>query len=84
MWDEDIRGGYGCADTRDYGEFLLRMQRLAEYAIAQIMNEENRSCDDAVEWLTICGHSLAKVLDEYNFVKFTKNDDRVWEREYQL
>ena len=83
MWDEAIRGGYGCAYTRDYGEFLLRMQSLAEYAISQIMDEECRSRDSAVESLTTCGHSLAKVLDEYNFVKFTENDDRVWEREYQ-
>ena len=83
MWDKAIRGGYGYADTRDYGEFLLRMQRLAEYAISQIMDVESRSRDSAVESLTTCGHSLAKVLDEYNYVKFTENDDRVWEREYQ-
>ena len=47
------------------------------------MEEESRSRDSAVQSLTICGHSLAKVLDEYNFVKFRENDDRVWETEYQ-
>ena len=29
------------------------------------------------------GHTIAKALDEYNYVKFTLNDDSVWQTEYE-
>ena len=34
-------------------------------------------------WLKCDGHTLAKALDEYNYVKFTLNDDSVWKAEYE-
>ena len=85
MWDREIRAKKRYEDS-SYRNFLIEMQRLAECAIAQTMDQEELSRDAAVQSLRgrDCKHSLAKVLDEYNFVKFTKRDTRVWKREYQL
>lgn len=87
MWDSAIRGGYGeseYAQTR-YANFLRRTQRLAKYAIEQVMEKEGLSHDSAIDSLKCHGrsHSLAKILDEYNFVKFTRNSDCVWKKEYE-
>ncbi|MYC07180.1 MAG: hypothetical protein F4X57_08420 [Chloroflexi bacterium] len=88
MWDDAIRGGYGLgSDTKGKGyayRFLPRMQRLAEFAIRQVVENEGHSREDAISSLVSCGNSLAKVLDEYNYVKFTKNNDAVWQKEYAL
>ncbi len=53
--------------------FLPTMQRIATKAIKQVMKEEEcvSSCDDAIRWFTgNCkySNSLAKIIDEYNFV----------------
>ena len=83
IWDRAIRSGYGIREEykdaykyTDYPLFLRRMQKLARYAITQAEEDSLASCPIS------CKHSLAKVLDEYNFMKFTQNDDRVWEKEY--
>ena len=39
--------------------------------------------EEAIARLKCDGHTLAKALDEYNYVKFTLNDDAVWQAEYQ-
>ena len=85
MWDEAIRGGYGCSkgEGDQYVDFLRRMQRLANYAICQIEKECDVSREDAIESLKCEGHTLAKTLDEYNFMKYTKNCDAVWRAEYE-
>ena len=64
-------------------DFLRRMQRLANYAICQIEKECDVSREDAIESLKCEGHTLAKTLDEYNFMKYTKNCDAVWRAEYE-
>ena len=69
MWDNAIIDGYGLSYTN---HFLPEMQRLAKYAINQVIEEECLPHDDAIDSLIPCGNSLAKVLDEYNFVKFTR------------
>ena len=79
-WDGDIISAYGCepGHGREYAEtFLPKMQRTAERAIGEVMTTEGRSRDDAIASLTPCQESLAKVLDEFNWVKFRLGDDRV-------
>ena len=70
MWDRRIIRNYHVDDTADgYANcFLPWMQRLVKDAICQIMDEDRTSREDAVRSLTPCSHSLAKVLDEYNFM----------------
>ena len=90
MWDDSIRGGYGLNDkkisgsTRYVNYFLPRMQNLAEFTIRQVQLREKLSRTDAIISLKSgnCSHSLAKVLDEYNYMKFTRNNEQVWENEY--
>ena len=83
MWDRAIISGYGGYKCIKYTDFLRRMQRLANYAINQVEKECGVSREDAIESLRCDGHTLAKALDEYNYVKFTLNDDSVWQAEYQ-
>lgn len=84
MWDRAIRCGYGGYDWIWYTDFLRRMQMLANLAVEQAMNERCCSRDQAIKLLTCGEHTLAKTLDEYNYVKFTLNDDSVWKKEYEL
>ena len=84
MWDASIVRGYGGHfNVLPYADFLRRMQRLANYAICQIKKECDVSREDAIESLKCEGHTLAKTLDEYNFMKYTKNCDAVWRAEYE-
>ena len=86
MWDGAIRGGYGSGGKYEgvqYVDFLRRMQMLANYAIEQVKRECDVSRDVAIERLQCDGHTLAKTLDEYNYVKFTLNEDSVWQAEYE-
>ena len=84
MWDNAIMRAYDCqsGDGRAYAEtFLPKMQRIAESAIGQAMTIEGLSHDDAVASLAPCQQSLAKVLDEFNYAKFTLEDPRVRQTE---
>ena len=84
MWDRAIISGYGGYNRRlFYTDFLRRMQKLANYAIHQFEKECGVCRDVAIERLQCDGHTLAKTLDEYNYVKFTLNDDAVWQAEYK-
>lgn len=71
MWDEKIIRYVGTGDTASgyVDSFLPEMQRLAVEAISDAMTAEGISDEDAVKLLTSCSHPLAKVLDEYNFMK---------------
>lgn len=83
-WDGAIIRGYGGYSRRlFYTDFLRRMQRLANYAISQVEKECCVSREHAIELLKCEGHTLVKALDEYNYVKFTLNDDSVWKAEYE-
>ena len=82
MWDASIVRGYGGHfNFLQYADFLQRMQRLANFAINQ--KECIVSRKDAIESLKCEGHTLAKTLDEYNYMKFTRNYDAVWQAEYE-
>ena len=85
MWDGAIRGGYGCnkGEGEQYVDFLRRTQRLANYAICQIEKECGIPREEAIKLLKCERHTLAKTLDEYNFMKFTRNCDSVWQTEYE-
>lgn len=81
MWDGAIRSGYICKlqgklEKKDwiwYTEFLQEMQRLTKQAVCEVMEQnESHSRDTAIASLTGCKHTLAKALDEYNFMKYTK------------
>ena len=89
MWDGAIRTGYICklGKTNEgwiwYTEFLQAMQNLAKCAIDQVVCECGVSYSEATESLTCSGHTLAKTLDEYNFMKYTKTCGSVWQAEYE-
>lgn len=73
MWDRSIVNHYGCGEWIPYTNYLSKMQQLAKQAVAEaIDNEKNHSCETAIASLTGCKHTLAKALDEYNFMKYTK------------
>ena len=81
MWDRAIRSAY-C--WPEYAEHLRRMQRLAKSAVNQVQQERDVSREeDAIAYLSGCKHSLAKALDEYNFMKYTKEAGSVWQAEYE-
>lgn len=74
MWDSAIKAAVGVprhGDGSAYaGAFLPKMQRLAREAVEQCMVHRGIGELDAVRYLCPCGHSLAKVIDEYNCVKY--------------
>jgi hypothetical protein len=78
MWDNRIKeeivhgGGNGAVYAI---KFLPKMQSELREAIETCMNEKKLSREDAVKY--ICdkcdGKTLAKLVDEYNYMKYTKN-----------
>lgn len=85
MWDSAIACGYAVPSrtAEDYvTRFLPRMQRLARLAVAQYARAHGVSESAAVTALCRCGHSFPKVLDEYNYAKYTLSSDRVWDAEW--
>lgn len=89
MWDGRIREGYICRLKKKdnwiwYTEFLQEMQRLAKQAVCEVMRQEkNHSRETAIASLTGCKRTLAKAMDEYNFMKYTKNCGTVSKTEYE-
>jgi len=86
MWDNCIRLAYAVTGTaRDYSErFLPRMRCLALRAVGEYEQAHAVTRDVAIEDLTQCGHTLAKVLDEFNYAKYTLKRDEVWNAELEL
>ena len=83
LWDRPIRCGYGGYDWIWYTDFLRRIQRLANLTLAEVMEQEGCSkiCQ-AVKHMTRGEYSLVKTIDEYNYMKFTRNHDDLWVKEY--
>ena len=83
MWDTAIRGEYIVSGNWiQYTGFLRKVQQLAKQAVCEVLeNEKTHSRETAIASLTGCKHSLAKALDEYNFMKYTKCCGSVWKAE---
>jgi hypothetical protein len=83
MWDNQIQGSYACdRGSDDYASrFLPRMQKLVLKALGEYATAEDVTRNEAERALTPCGHTLAKVIDEFNFAKFTLKRDEVWDAE---
>ena len=84
MWDERIAGGYGLLRERTglgYAfKFLPRVAAEMEEAIASYAAEHGSTRYDTVAALIKggCGRSLPKLLDEFNYAKFTMSSDQLW------
>ena len=81
MWDSYIRSGYGFGGTGcAYAyHFLPKMKTRADRAIRQVIERKGLSCEHAIQSFADCCryNSLAKVLDEHNFMKYTKNHPKL-------
>ena len=72
MWDNDIIEDHSMPHAGAWPythHFLPSMKRLANSAITELEERGGLSCVDAIRCLTPCSNSLAKVLDEYNYVR---------------
>lgn len=89
MWDNRIAPGYAAVRSDNSGilyktgedytyGFLPRVQLVARRAVAECQNALRCSEERAVEGLCLCRHTLAKVIDEYNYAKYTLKRDEVW------
>jgi hypothetical protein len=85
MCDSSTRGGYAVnGHGYDYGHrFLPRIQKLVRHAIGEYIKTHSGAQEQAIAALRKCGHTLAKVLDEYNYTKFTLKRDEVWDLEFE-
>jgi len=83
MWDSAIRGGYAVSETsNDYARlFLPRVQREAHEAVDSYITENQSEPRTAVEELEKRGGSrpTTKLVDEYNYCKFTLKLPELWE-----
>lgn len=93
MWDNAIRIAYGCGDYMEsnsplwgnkYFTYLERVQRcLKEALMLYAKNHAIQNMGQASERLKAelyehGGKSLAKIVDEYNFLKYTKGREELW------
>jgi hypothetical protein len=82
MWDSAIRGGYAVnGRSGDYAErFLPRIQREGREAVDSYIAERKAGPAAAVRELEkLCGgRTFTKLIDEYNYCKFTLRVDELW------
>ena len=76
MWDNAIQDGYriGNGGYTYANIFLPKMQELGQQAVNELMQVEDLSRGDAINFFTNhCKNknSLAKIIDEYNYARFT-------------
>jgi hypothetical protein len=83
MWDSAIRGGYAVSETsNDYARlFLPRVQRELREAVDSYVTENQSEPRTAVQELEKRGggRPITKLLDEYNYCKFTLRCPKLWE-----
>lgn len=82
MWDMRIRDGILGNEQKKFGtvyasEFLPLMQTELREALAICMEDRKLHFEDAIAYIrSSCGYeSLPKLLDEHNYVIYTKHDD---------
>lgn len=85
MWDGAIRGGYGVTKVKKpYAKFLERVSHEAREALDSVKADHARDINSdkaAIAFLQKegpCKMPLPKLLDEYNYMKFTKSRDELW------
>jgi hypothetical protein len=89
MWDNCIRCAYGCKIKRNtdagakYFTFLKRVQKEGKEAIESYRQEHDCTINEAIERIKKelyegGFYSFARLLDIYNFQKYTIGDDRLW------
>jgi len=89
MWDNTIKAAYGCGNlsatwSEIYFVFLVRVQRrlqraLESYSKAHKLKSVKEAADCLKQNLYIRGQKpLSKIVDEYNFMKYTKGKDELW------
>ncbi len=83
MWDSAIRGGYAVdRGSDDYASrFLPRVQGEAKEAVDSYIDDSLADPAVAAQDLErLCGgrRTLAKLVDEYNYCKFTLRRDELW------
>ena len=88
MWDDTIRCAYGCRfKNEDAGEkyfkFLNRVQQVPRQAVDSYCDEHKCGVNEAIkeirEQLYENGfHTFSRIVDVYNFVKFTQGRDELW------
>jgi hypothetical protein len=82
MWDQKIRQGILGDEKKKSGavyslEFLPNMQIELREAIATCMDSRGLGREEAIKYIRdLCGYeSLPKLVDEHNYVIYTKSDD---------
>jgi hypothetical protein len=90
-WDDSIRTAYGCRRL-GYSVFLQRVQQemaeaVSSYAQAQHFSDLCEAREKLAEEL--CRNvnkprSLVKIVDEYNFLKYTRGEAVLWKKRNNL
>ena len=89
MWDDTIRCAYGCRVTSEmeagekYFKFLKRAQRVARDVVDSYRIENSCSVREAErrirrELYEGGFYTIARLLDQYNFQRYTKGADELW------
>jgi exonuclease VII large subunit len=79
MWDQYICEGYGiksnCRTAQNYINFMQQLQKILNNIVNKIIRQRNVNQQQAIQIIknsTFQGkYSLVKILDEYNYMKFT-------------
>ena len=73
MWDENIRSGYGYASNEvGYLRFMREMQRILRGVIETYGGSPEELCHEACP---DAKKTLTKLLDEFNYMKFTRKEN---------
>jgi len=73
MWDEKIRNGYGYAGNEvGYLRFMCEMQRILKNVMETYGGEPDDLCHEAYPEMK---KPLTKLLDEFNYMKFTRGEN---------
>ena len=91
MWDDTIRSAYGCRIGKEekggerYFTFLKRVQNEAKEAVITYCKEHGCTTDEAIrrirkELYEGGFYSLARLIDVYNYQKYTRGKDELWQK----
>jgi hypothetical protein len=73
MWDEKIRNGYGYAgNAAGYLKFLRESQQILKNIVASYGKSPEELCYEVSPTIS---RTLVKLLDEFNYMKFTRGEN---------